>query len=146
MNLIYSHFTRFGLEMHISRDNQQSKTECVFFPSPKFLRDAVAEHGIALEAGARPERENTVSKRVREQRVDAEETSLYPLDSGGVLSKEQEKERASRSRKHESQKVRIECKNVIYDGLGETRPIAVDLGADIHEHDAAPPVWIRQVS
>ena len=38
MNLIYQHFTRFGLEMHIGKRKKASKTECVFFPPPGFLR------------------------------------------------------------------------------------------------------------
>jgi hypothetical protein len=37
MNLIYSHFTRFGLEMHIGRGASESKTECGFFPPPPVL-------------------------------------------------------------------------------------------------------------
>jgi hypothetical protein len=32
MELIYHHFARFGLEMHIGRGMSESKTECVFFP------------------------------------------------------------------------------------------------------------------
>ena len=38
INLIYQHFTRFGLEMHIGKGKKASKTECVFFPPPGFLR------------------------------------------------------------------------------------------------------------
>ena len=38
LNLIYQHFTKFGLEMHIGRGKKASKTECVFFPPPGFLR------------------------------------------------------------------------------------------------------------
>ena len=38
LNLIYQHFTRFGLEMHIGKGKKSSKTECVFFPPPGFLR------------------------------------------------------------------------------------------------------------
>ena len=34
LNLIYQHFTRFGLEMHIGKGKKASKTECVFFPPP----------------------------------------------------------------------------------------------------------------
>ena len=39
MNLIYQHFARFGLEMHIGRGETASKTECVFFPSPSFFKE-----------------------------------------------------------------------------------------------------------
>ena len=38
--LIFSHFTKFGLEMHIGRGGKPSKTECVFFPPPVFFRVA----------------------------------------------------------------------------------------------------------
>ena len=38
LNLIYQHFTRFRLEMHIGKGKKASKTECVFFPPPGFLR------------------------------------------------------------------------------------------------------------
>ena len=34
MELIFHHFGRFGLEMHIGRGTLTSKTECVFFPPP----------------------------------------------------------------------------------------------------------------
>ena len=35
--LVYSHFTLFGLEMHVRRREKSSKTECVFFPPPGFF-------------------------------------------------------------------------------------------------------------
>ena len=38
LNLIYQHFTRFSLEMHIGKGQKSSKTECVFFPPPGFFR------------------------------------------------------------------------------------------------------------
>ena len=38
LNLIYQHFTRFGLEMLIGKGKKASKTECVFFPPPGLLR------------------------------------------------------------------------------------------------------------
>ena len=38
MELIYHHFARFGLEMHIGRGTSESKTECVFFPPPQFFQ------------------------------------------------------------------------------------------------------------
>ena len=38
LNLIYQHFAKFGLEMHIVKRKKASKTECVFFPPPGFLR------------------------------------------------------------------------------------------------------------
>jgi hypothetical protein len=38
MTLVYWHFGRFGLEMHIERNDGQSKMECVFFPPPQFFQ------------------------------------------------------------------------------------------------------------
>jgi hypothetical protein len=38
MELIYHHFARFGLEMHIGRGTSESKTECIFFPPPQFFQ------------------------------------------------------------------------------------------------------------
>jgi hypothetical protein len=40
MNLIFHHFGRFGLEMHIGRGTSTLKTECVFFPPPQFFQQA----------------------------------------------------------------------------------------------------------
>ena len=38
VELIYSHFTKFGLEMHIGREGKPSKTECVFSLPPCFFK------------------------------------------------------------------------------------------------------------
>ena len=37
LTLIYHHFTRFSLEMHVGKGKKNSKTDCVFFPPPGFL-------------------------------------------------------------------------------------------------------------
>jgi hypothetical protein len=37
MEMIYQHFGRFGLEMHIGRGTSESKTECIFFPPTPIL-------------------------------------------------------------------------------------------------------------
>ena len=37
MTLIFHHFAKFGLQMHIGRNGEMSKTECVFFPPPSIL-------------------------------------------------------------------------------------------------------------
>ena len=34
LTLIHSHFARFSLEVHIGRNGDPSKTECIFFPPP----------------------------------------------------------------------------------------------------------------
>jgi len=38
MELIYHHFARFGMEMHIGRGSSESRTEWVFFPPPQFFQ------------------------------------------------------------------------------------------------------------
>jgi hypothetical protein len=38
MELVYRHFARFGMEMHIGRGSSESKTEYVFFPPPPFFQ------------------------------------------------------------------------------------------------------------
>ncbi len=38
MNLVFNHFARFGLEMHIGQGGEASKTECIFFPPPQFFK------------------------------------------------------------------------------------------------------------
>ena len=37
VELVYSHFTNFGLDVHIGREGKPSKTELVFFPPPGFF-------------------------------------------------------------------------------------------------------------
>jgi hypothetical protein len=33
-SILYDHFRKFGLKMHIGRDNEKSKTEIMYFPPP----------------------------------------------------------------------------------------------------------------
>jgi len=42
LNLIYSQFKRFGLEMHIGRGSKTSKIECIFFPPPGFNTEPIS--------------------------------------------------------------------------------------------------------
>jgi hypothetical protein len=39
LTLVHSHLACFGLEVHIGRNGDPSKTECVFFPPPQFFDD-----------------------------------------------------------------------------------------------------------
>jgi hypothetical protein len=39
INLVYSHFAQFGLKIHIGQEEDPSKTECIFFPSPQFFNN-----------------------------------------------------------------------------------------------------------
>jgi hypothetical protein len=44
MTLIFRHFAKFGLEMHIGRNGEMPKTECVFFPPPQFFKHRRTPH------------------------------------------------------------------------------------------------------
>ncbi len=48
MELIYHHFARFGLDMHIRRNGVASKTECVFFPTHQFIKEKLKEHQATI--------------------------------------------------------------------------------------------------
>jgi hypothetical protein len=39
LTLVHSHLARFGLEVHIGQNGDPSKTECIFFPPPRFFDD-----------------------------------------------------------------------------------------------------------
>ncbi len=47
MELIYHHFARFGLEMHIGQGASKSKTKCIFFPPPQFFQQSKREETAA---------------------------------------------------------------------------------------------------
>ena len=40
-NLVFQHFNRFELQMHIGSKSKLSKTECDFFPAPGHFKSAV---------------------------------------------------------------------------------------------------------
>ena len=76
LQLVYDHFARFGLDMHIGRGETQSKTECVFFPPPNFFTNT---ESTPLELGTEETEEygeetdgirgNSMNLRRREQHV-----------------------------------------------------------------------------
>ena len=74
LSFIYSHFTRFGLEMHVGRGKKDSKTECVFFPLPGFFeRKCImpADNGMSSKSLLVPrdktKRESYESRHKREE-------------------------------------------------------------------------------
>ena len=97
LNLVYEHFARLGLEMHIGRDGTASKTECVFFPSPNFFRNIVPSNALAEEA---------------------EESAVHDDCVEGMLTD-------AERRQYESEKSRIAREDVAYDELAETQSIPV---------------------
>ena len=71
--LIFNHFSKFGLEMHISRGPKPFKTECVLFPPAGFFKPSShssLEIGIDSSQVTIPEKtENEKHKIKREDKV-----------------------------------------------------------------------------
>ena len=102
IDLIYHHFARFGLEMHIGRGTTPSKTECVFFPPPRFFSsmlppaliqetdefDDSLNHNIydALTETEQQQEETMKQRRAREELLydNLEETAPIPVSDGQV--------------------------------------------------------------
>jgi hypothetical protein len=96
--LVYCHFGRLGLEMHIGQREIPSKTECVFFPPPSFFDS----HMPALPA----------------QKNDNEINNALGYGEDALTNDEQcaEGKEGSCRKKHEE----------LYDELEEMQPITVD--------------------
>ena len=107
LELVYRHFARFGLEMHIGRDGVDSKTECVFFPAPNFFRDH--HNNTALE-DLSPQDTST-------NNLVADDSAEDNDDMVALTEAERKKE--------ESEKARIAREDKIYDDLEETQDLAV---------------------
>ena len=99
LNMIYNHFAKFGLEMHIGRGDTASKTECVFFPPPRYFVTSQAD--IPTLASADEESEYSSS---------GEESYM--------LSETERKQ-------YESEKARVAREDALYDDLEETKDICV---------------------
>ena len=92
VELIFSHFTKFGLEMHIGRGGKSSKTECIFFPPPGFflrrqiLPDPCKEDSDAVVPRQKEKRESHETRRKREDReyVSLEETATMQVADGYI--------------------------------------------------------------
>jgi len=106
LELVYQHFARFGLEMHIGRDGVDSKTECVFFPAPNFFRD---HHNNAALEDLSPQ--DTLSVPVADDSAE-DNDDMYALTD-------------AERKKEESEKARIAREDKIYDDLEETQDLAV---------------------
>ena len=95
--VIYDHFARFGLEMHIGRTvngkETPSKTECVFFPRPYFFKEkevpALSNEpstGLIVESASveKPklskEEQRKASEKKAKQKAESEETRYFGLD------------------------------------------------------------------
>jgi hypothetical protein len=71
MELIFHHFARFGLEIHIGRGTTTTKTECVFFPPPQFF-----QHKRAREKAA-----TTIQRAYRRTRKSRHDQPSYELEA-----------------------------------------------------------------
>ena len=95
--VIFDHFARFGLEMHIGRTvngkETASKTECVFFPKPNFFKEKELpvlsnEPFSGLIVESEPARKPRLSKHEQrkaseekaKQKAEFEETRYFGLD------------------------------------------------------------------
>ena len=97
--MIFHHFAKFGLEMHIGRGDTASKTECVFFPPPGFFNKPTTNIP-------------TLSNDTEELEYIGTEEESYALSE-------------SERKKYESEKARTAKEDIIYDGLSETKDINV---------------------
>jgi hypothetical protein len=99
LDLIYKHFARLGLKMHIGRGDPPSKTECVFFPPSGFFDS----HLPALQ----------------QESIDVNNTLGNGYDDILTADDRHDKQK-SRSRRDQV--------GALYDALEETQPIDVDDG------------------
>ena len=98
--LLYRHFGRLGMEMHIGRRTSASKTECVFFPPPGFFDSCLP----SLPAPNCADELHNV------------------LDSGNDALTDEE------CRAEQQEQARREQEEELYDDLDETKPISVEDG------------------
>ena len=118
LDLIFSNFARFGLEMHIGRGSTSSKTECVFFPAPRFFSDMPETNlPVSISSNIEKEAENrglTIDTSTFEEDEEDEEYSEFLLSQSPL-----EKEKA------ESEKAKVKREDEVYDTLDETKDIKV---------------------
>ena len=98
LEMIFRHFAKLGLEMHIGRGETLSKTECVFFPPPRYFHRMHSAPALAQEV---------------------EESEEY------IAGEESYTLSATERAQYESEKARIAKEDELYDHLEETRDIKV---------------------
>ncbi len=117
MALIYHHFSCIGLKMHIGRNGDKSKTECVFFAPPGFF----------------PAKENVME-------LQEDEATIKALDYG---NENDVIEMLPQNKAAETEEARTRQEDLLYDNLYETLPIAVDNGQiTFCRHFKYPGLWI----
>ena len=89
--LILRHFAKFGLEMHIGKENKPSKTECVFFPTPWYFTlptlpnsDASTTTSPFLTDEVKQENKKKKRQREDEQYDKSPDTAIVKFKEGNV--------------------------------------------------------------
>ena len=94
-NLVYHHFARFGLQMHIGSDSKLSKTECLFFPAPGHFKlpalpstdlPPKPSSSLMVVPKSKQESEETKQKRHNSLYDKAEETKRIPIGELGCIN------------------------------------------------------------
>jgi len=112
--VIYDHFARFGLEMHIGRTvngkETASKTECVFFPRPSFFSKTKNAPALANEP------------------FDGSIVQSVPVSENAPVEIHKPSWRERREASAERAKKKAELEKIRYFSLDQTQPIAVKDG------------------
>ena len=89
--LLLRHFAKFGLEMHIGKENKPSKTECVFFPTPGYFNlptlpksDASTTPSSYITVKVQQENEKHKRQREDEQYGNSLDTAIVKFKKGNV--------------------------------------------------------------
>jgi hypothetical protein len=100
IKLIHHHFVRLGLKMHIGQGTTPSKTECVFFPPPRFFS-------------------SMLPPTLLQETNKIDDTLNHNINNALTKSEHQQEETMKQRRAQEE---------LLYDNLRETAPIPVSKG------------------
>ena len=94
-NLVFNHFRRFGLQMHVVSKSKPSKKECVFFPAPGHFKIlTLTSTAIPTDSSSsnlaipkhKMENEERRQKRNDQKYEDAEKTKSIRIGETGKLT------------------------------------------------------------
>ena len=94
-NLVFNHFRRFGLQMHVGSKSKPSKTECVFFPAPGHFKILTlpstaipTDSYLSNLAITKHKNENKETKqKINDQKYeDAEKTKPIRIGETGIIT------------------------------------------------------------
>ena len=127
-NLIFKHFARFGLEMHIGRvvdgKRKASKTEFVFFPQSQFLTNSI--HHLLGDSSKINHDLSTQSNRRkrRHQRKDTQTNMQNVIECNGTHDAEMNTEESDETVEENLQQ-HIKREDNLYDESVETQEVEV---------------------